>query len=298
MIERIVDARQFSAGSIRTALAAPVGPEGAPRAIGPFAVVAHALPLATPPGELPPDFDVRPHPHIGLAAVTAMLDGHATHRDSLGSRQEVGAGGVNFMIAGRGVVHSERFERLRTLGGTLELLQILLALPDGHEDSEPRFAHVSSTDVPQTIEGGAVVRRLAGDETTLAFPAPMFLHDVQLEPGARFHVPAGYRERAVYVLSGAIEVDGVAIGKQQTALVAAGDATLSATAPARVLAFGGEPVGPRYLWWNFIHSRRERLEAARAAWRAGDFTLPPGDTESFTPAPPDHGRPLQHLNAS
>ncbi|MBZ0232165.1 MAG: pirin family protein, partial [Deltaproteobacteria bacterium] len=220
MIDSLVDARQFAAGAIRTALAAPVGPDDAPRTIGPFAVVAHALPLASPPGELPPDFDVRPHPHIGLAAVTCMLEGHTTHRDSLGSRQEVGPGGVNFMIAGRGVVHSERFERLRTLGGTLELLQILLALPDGHEELEPRFVHVAPADVPRSSEGGALVRRLAGDDTALPFPTPVFLHVVQLEPGARYLPPAAHRERAVYVVSGAIAIDGSPVRAQQTALLA------------------------------------------------------------------------------
>src|SRR6478735_7633944 len=130
MLETVHAARQFSAGLVRSALGAPIGEQAKPRSVGPFVLVAHALPFESAPGELPPDFDVRPHPHIGLAAITYMLDGNITHRDSLGSRLEVGAGGLNFMIAGRGVVHSERFDRVRTLGGKLQLLQVLMALPD------------------------------------------------------------------------------------------------------------------------------------------------------------------------
>jgi redox-sensitive bicupin YhaK (pirin superfamily) len=137
MIESVVEARTYAAGLVESALAAPLGRDEALRSVGPFAIVAHALPHTVEPGALPPDFDVRPHPHIGLAAITYMLQGHITHRDSLGSRQEIGPGGLNCMIAGRGVVHSERFERVRLLGGTVELLQVLLALPDGHEDVEP-----------------------------------------------------------------------------------------------------------------------------------------------------------------
>jgi hypothetical protein len=300
MIEAIVDARRFGAGMIQSALAAPVGPEQRPRMVGPFAVLAHALPLEVAPGSLPPDFDVRPHPHIGLAAVSYMLDGHVTHRDSLGSRQEVGPGGINYMIAGQGIVHSERFDRLRTLGGRLEMLQILLALPDRAEDAAPSFAHVDAPEVPEITEAGAIIRGLAGladGSTRIAFPAPMFLQDVQLGPGGRYRPPDGYRQRAVYVIAGAIEVGGARIGAQQTAMLAPVPVTVEASGPARVVAFGGEPVGPRYLWWNFLHSSLAQLEAAKAAWRAGTMTLPPGDTEAFTPAPPDHGRPLHRLNA-
>ena len=295
MIDTIVEARRFGAGAIQTALAAPVGPEDRPRTIGPFAVLAHALPLEVAPGALAPDFDVRPHPHLGLAAVTYLLAGHVTHRDSLGSRSEVGPGGVHYMVAGRGVVHSERFDRLRTLGGTLELLQILLALPDGAEDAEPSFVHVGAAAVPARDEAGAAVHRL---DEPIGFPAPLLLHDVRLDAGGRYAPPEDRGERAIYVLAGEVEIDGVPVRAQQTAVLAPGPARLTAAAPARALAFGGAPVGPRYMWWNYIHSSLERVEAARAEWRAGRVGLPPGDTESFTPAPPDEGRPLLRLNAA
>ena len=206
------------------------------------------------------------------------------------------------MIAGRGVVHSERFDRLRTLGGTLHMLQILLALPDGAEETEPSFVHVHGDRMPETREAGARIRRLADTDDAandaVTFPAPMFVHDVRLEEGGRYRPPAGQAERAVYVLSGAVAAGAERVGSQQTALLSEGtDIEMAAVAPSRLLAFGGAPVGPRYMWWNFIHSSLDVLEAAKAAWRAGDTKLPPGDTESFTPAPPDDGRPLHRLNA-
>jgi redox-sensitive bicupin YhaK (pirin superfamily) len=302
MIESVTDARAFSAGLVRSALAVPLGTEREPRMLGPFAVIAHALPLQVEPGALPPDFDVRPHPHLGLAAITYLLDGHVTHRDSLGSRHEIGPGGMNYMIAGSGVVHSERFERVRLLGGTIELLQILLALPDGSEDVAPAFHSVEPYRVPRTEAQGTAIHWLAGGPTVpdapVRFPAPMFLCDVSLEPGARYRPPEGFPERAVYVLSGALEAGSARIGAQQVAVLAPGAMLAAGTEGARILAFGGEPVGPRYMWWNFIHSSLERLEAAKAEWRAGKTVLPPGDTESFIPAPPDDGRPLQRLNVA
>jgi len=300
MIESLTNARAFSAGLVKTAVAVPLGSEDALRMVGPFAVVAHALPYAVEPGALPPDFDVRPHPHVGLAAITYMLDGYLTHRDSLGSRREVGPGEINYMVAGRGIVHSERFERLRLLGGRLELLQILLALPEGAEDAEPTFSWVESARVPRSSEDGATIRWLAAGagvvDAAVCFPAPMYLCDVQLEPGAPYRVPEGFGERAVYVLSGALEVDGARVGPQQVAVLAQGPVVIAAREGARVLSLGGDPVGPRYMWWNYIHTSLERLEAAKAAWRAGALRLPPGDTESLTPCPPDHARPLQRLS--
>jgi redox-sensitive bicupin YhaK (pirin superfamily) len=217
VIERIADARRFAAGLVQTALAAPLGLDDKPRTIGPFGLVAHALPIEVAPFALPPDFDVRPHPHIGLAAATYVLDGHVTHRDSLGSRHELGPGAIDHMVAGRGVVHSERFERLRTLGGRLELFQILLALPDGAEDVEPSFVAFDPARVPTRADAGAAIRVLAdpGDgEAPLRHPTPIGLHDVTLAPGARYVVPDGLAERAVYVLSGGVELSGARVAAQ------------------------------------------------------------------------------------
>jgi redox-sensitive bicupin YhaK (pirin superfamily) len=298
MIETVIDSPRHAAGLIESALGAPIHSSGGMRTVGPFVVIAHVLPLEVEPWALPPDFDVRPHPHIGLVAISYMLDGYITHRDSLGSHHEIGPGGVNYMFAGRGVVHSERFERLRLHGGKLQMLQILLALPDGHEESEPRF--ISTHAAPETIEGGAAIRYLGSAperaNAGVLFPAAVLLCDVTLEAGGRYPVPEGFAERAVYVLEGIVEVDGTPVGPQKTGTLAPGPAIITGVQPARVLVFGGEPVGPRYMWWNFIHSSLERLEAAKSEWRAGGVLLPPGDTEAFAPAPPDDGRPLSRLN--
>lgn len=276
-------------------MAAPVGPPDAPRAIGPVAVMAHVMPLDVGPGELPVDFDVRPHPHIGLAALTVVFAGHVTHRDSLGNRVEIGPGDVACTVAGRGVVHSERFERLRLLGGRYEQLQILVALPDGFEDVDPSFAYVPADGVP----AGDGARRVADtlDGGAIGFPSPLFLHDVTLDAGARY-TPPDFAERAVYVVSGRVDVAGTTIAAQHTAELDAGPCAVVAAEASRILAFGGAPVGPRFLWWNYASSSLERIEAAKAEWRSGAARLPPGDTESFTPAPPDHGRPLTKLGVA
>lgn len=297
-IARVLPGRRIAAGLIDAVNAAPVELDGATRPIGPFAMVAHVRRFVVEPGALPIDFDVRPHPHIGLAAISYVLDGHVTHRDSLGSRAELGPGWVGSMVAGRGVVHSERFERLRVLGGGFEMVQILLALPDGAEDAEPSFAAVPPERVPRREADGARVVALADPDPAVGapvrFPAPLLLHDVALAPGARYRPPA-LADRALYVRDGAIEVGGVRAVAGELALLGPGEAAAVAPDGARLLAFGGAPVGPRLLWWNFLHSSLERIEAARAAWRAGTTPRPPGDTESFTPAPPDDGRPLVEL---
>jgi redox-sensitive bicupin YhaK (pirin superfamily) len=276
-------------------MGAPVGPSDAPRAIGPVGVLAHVMPMDVKPGELPVDFDVRPHPHIGLAALTVVLDGHVTHRDSLGNRVEIGPGDVASTLAGRGVVHSERFERLRLHGGRYEQLQILVGLPDDFEDADPSFAYVAATDVP-TVDG---VRRIADTVAggAIGFPSALFLHDVTLAAGGRY-VPPDYAERAVYVVSGRVDVEGTPVGAQHTAELDAGPIAVVAAEASRILVFGGAPLGPRFMWWNYASSSIERIEAAKAAWRSGAMRLPVGDTESFTPAPPDHGRPLMRLNAA
>ena len=297
----IENARRMGKPPFGATLAVPIGPDDRLRTIGPIAALGLHAPHDWPAQALPPDADFRPHPHIGLAAITYVLHGHMTHRDSLGSRQEVGAGGLNCLIAGRGVVHSERFERTRVLGGTQSHMQILVALPDGREDLYPSFTHVAADRVPQTTHDGVTTRALVdstpGATSALDLPMSVFVHDVQLALGARYPVPMGFDARAIYVLSGAIELAGQRVEAHQTAVLGEGAASAIALEDARVIAFGGERVGPRYMWWNFLHSSLERLDEAKAAWRQGKMTLPPGDTESFAPAPPDDGRPLRRFNA-
>jgi redox-sensitive bicupin YhaK (pirin superfamily) len=280
-------------------LAAPFDPDGAPRTVGPFAVVAHIKTPVLPPGALPVDADVRPHPHIGLTASSDLLEGALTHRDSLGNRRELGAGDLGATVSGRGVVHSERFERNRLLGGALEMFQLLLALPDGCEGVDASFFHRAHEELPTSSAEGATVRWLCPSppEAPHGMPAttPILLADVALEPNACWSPPE-VPERALYVLEGEVEVRGARVRAGQVAVVAPGDVPVRAIEPARLLAFGGTGVGARYMWWNYIHSSLEPIEAAKAEWRHGRVKLPLGDTESFTPCPPDDGRPLWRLN--
>lgn len=279
-------------------LVAPIDLGGAMRTVGPFAMVAHIKIPESPPGALPVDADVRPHPHVGLTAISYVLDGALTHRDSLGNRREIRTGELGVAISGRGIVHSERFERMRLLGGGFELFQILIALPDGSEDCEPSFFHRIGEEIEVASRDGATVRWLFPNPPTAPTgmpPTPILFADVALEANGQWLVP-DVAERALYVREGEIELRGERIRTGQVAVVGAGDASMRAIDAARVLAFGGASVGQRYLWWNYMHSSLERIEAAKAEWRRGLVKLPIGDTESFTPCPPDDGRPLWRLN--
>jgi redox-sensitive bicupin YhaK (pirin superfamily) len=280
-------------------LAAPIDPDGMPRTIGPFAVFVHTQMQVSPPGALPVDADVRPHPHIGLTAISYVLEGAITHRDSLGNRRELFAGDMGGTVSGRGIVHSERFERNRLLGGGFEMFQLLLALPDGFEDVEPSFFHRANEEIPTARGDGTTVRWLfpspPGAPTGIPIPTPVLLADVALESNAGWSLPE-VSERALYVREGEIEVRSSRVRAGQVAVVGPGEASVRAAAAARFLAFGGAGVSARYLWWNYIHSSLERIEAAKAEWRQGRVKLPDGDTESFTPCPSDEGRPLRQLN--
>ena len=280
-------------------LAAPIDPDGAPRTVGPFAVVAHTIVPVTSPGALPVDADVRPHPHIGLTAISYVLEGAVTHRDSLGNRRELRAGDFGGSVSGLGIVHSERLERNRLLGGGFEMFQLLLALPDGYEDIEPSFFFRSHEEHPSSSGGGVTVRWLFPTPpqapSGMPMSTPILLADVTLEPNAQWS-PTEVPERALYVREGEVEIGAVCIRAGQVAIVGPGEASVRSLVSARLLAFGGTGVGPRYLWWNYMHSSLERVEAAKAKWRQGQVKLPDGDTESFTPCPPDNGRPLWRLN--
>jgi redox-sensitive bicupin YhaK (pirin superfamily) len=301
-MDRIIDVKRMPGPEGATnVLAAPIDFDTAPKTVGPFAIVAHHTTVPIPAGALPVDADVRPHPHIGLAAISVLLEGAITHRDSLGNRCELVAGDIGVTIGGNGVVHSERLDRIRVLGGAMDMMQILLALPDGLENVEPAFFRVAAAEMPTTRGGGASVRWLA--PTPPAVPlapwpttTPILLSDVAFDAGASWSLP-DVPERALYVRAGEIEVRGARVGAGQVAVVGPGEVLVRSSQSARLLAFGGTSVGPRYLWWNYMHSSLDRIEAAKTEWRAGRVKLPPGDTESFTPAPADNGRPLIRLNA-
>jgi redox-sensitive bicupin YhaK (pirin superfamily) len=265
------------------------------RSIGPFVFVDHMGPAVFEPGS---GVDVRPHPHIGLATVTYLFDGAMMHRDSTGAVQRIEPGAVNWMTAGRGIVHSERTPPdLRERAHVSHGLQLWAALPAADEAMAPAFAHTPAASIPQLEVGGATVRVLIGSafdaSSPVAVRSPMLYLDIALAAGDALPLPLA-TERAIYVVDGAVTLDGEPVPPQTMAVLASGDEPmLAATGPARVALIGGEPLGRRWLWWNFVASDRERLAEAAAAWadgpaavgdRAARFPQVQGEQE-FIPAP-------------
>ena len=302
MIAAICTGLRFPAGSFSNVMASPVAPKGKLRAIGPFAAVAHAQPKVLAPGALPMDDDVRPHPHIGIAVLSYLFDGAMTHRDTLGSCQTIEPGAVNWMVAGRGVAHSERYEALRRDGGRMHGLQVWVALPESHEEDEPSFRHYSPVEIPTFEADGVRGRLLAGADDGQVSPvsarSPLYLFEARMDRGAELAAPKAHKERAMYVISGTLECGGRSVEAGQTIMFGPGsDAQARALSATHVLSFGGDPIGKRFLWWNFVSSAKDRIEAAKADWREGRFGLPPDDALDFTPLPADHERPLLELNS-
>jgi redox-sensitive bicupin YhaK (pirin superfamily) len=232
--------------------------------------------------------DVRPHPHIGLATVTYLFGGEIMHRDSLGTVIPIRPGEMNLMTAGSGIVHSERTPPgPRAAGHELYGIQAWVALPRSHEDGPPAFEHFSAADLP-TIEGRGVALRLIAGEmegrvSPVRLPMGTIYAEARLEPGASLPFDALYEERAIYTCDGEIEIDGERFGPAQLLVLRAGHAaTIRAVSSARLMLLGGEPAdGPRFIWWNFVASTRERIEQAKADWQAGRFASVPGETESI-----------------
>jgi redox-sensitive bicupin YhaK (pirin superfamily) len=290
MIELVILQRRRDLGSFEVGRVLPFAQR---RMVGPYIFFDRMGPKNLAPG-LPREADVRPHPHIGLSTITYLFDGEIMHRDSLGSEQAVRPGEVNWMTAGRGITHSERFEKLRAQGGPLDGIQAWVALPDGREEMEPGFWHYPSEALPvfdgDGVVGRLIAGRLAGVQSPVQVDSPQFYVHWQLRAGARVSLPAEYPERAVYVAGGEVEVDGARIEPGSMAVLAPGrSATIAAVGDAVVMALGGEPVGPRYIDWNFVSSSPERLDQARADWAAGRMKLPDLDHDEFIPLPPKLG---------
>jgi len=246
----------------------------------------HFGPLDLRPAD---DHDVRAHPHIGLATVTYLFDGAMLHRDSLGVVQRIEPGAINWMTAGRGIVHSERTpDDLRGVARRMHGLQLWVALPEADEEVEPAFVHTPADALPALDVGGARLRVLVGEAFGAASPvavrSPTLYVDIALSAGDAFPLPPA-RERAVYGVDGAFRLDGEAVEPRRMVLIAEGDEPMvSADADARVVLVGGEPLGPRFMWWNFVSSRRERIVQAADDWAQGRFAPVPGETE-FIPLP-------------
>jgi hypothetical protein len=262
------------------------------RMVGPFIFFDQFGPVELSAGR---GLDVRPHPHIGLATVTYLFEGGIVHRDSLGFVQPITPGDVNWMTAGRGIVHSERSDaELRKRVQRLSGIQIWVALPARDEETAPAFTHYPAAALPAIESEGKSVHIVAGTMFGRTSPvktlSPLFYAAATLTPGAALPLDAEYAERAAYLLGGSLEVDG-RIHEPGRLLVFASGRTvtfrlpLDAPAPARLLLLGGEPLdSPRHVWWNFVSSRQERIEQAKEDWRHGRFASVSGETE-FIPLP-------------
>jgi redox-sensitive bicupin YhaK (pirin superfamily) len=266
--------------------------------VGPFIFFDHIGPAVFPPEK---GVDVRPHPHINLATVTYLFEGVLLHRDSLGSVQEIHPGAVNWMTAGRGIVHSERTpEAERQQEKKLHGIQTWVALPDKYEETEPWFRHHPASDLPTWQETGVLLILIAGEAYGRVSPvqtfSPMIYLDVKLEPEKQLSLPGNYTEQAIYTVTEGLCINGVPMEQHRLIVLTAGASIdISASDQARCIVIGGEPIGKRYKWWNFVSSRPKRIEQAKQDWKEGRFGQVPQETE-FIPLPEDlhrqEGQPL------
>ena len=294
MLDLIIDARPADIGNgfgVKRIL-----PFRLRRMLGPFIFMDHAGPVQLTPEQMPA-LDVLPHPHIGLSTVSYLFGGQVTHRDSLGVEQIIRPGEVNSMTAGSGIAHSERFEDPAALaGGALEMVQTWVALPEKDEEQAPAFANYQPAELPIFTDTGVWMRLIAGDafglRNDVKTHSPLFYLHVVLQPGARFGLPRGYPERGAYVAKGSVEVNGRTYTAGQLLIFTPGlDPVLVAREVSTLMLLGGEPLGERFIWWNFVSSRRERIDQAKADWLAGRIALPPNDNAEFVPLPQDKSRP-------
>ena len=286
MIELLLNQRPRRLGSFEVGRVLPAAKR---RMIGPFIFFDHMGPVDLPRG-LPRNADVLPHPHIGLSTVTYLFAGEIVHRDSVGMEQAIRPGEMNWMIAGSGITHSERFERARREGGPIHAIQSWVALPNGEEEAAPAFAHHEGNDLPVHRDGGVWLRLLAGEafglRASVKTHSPLFYLHVTLDRGARIALPREYEERAIFLVSGGVEVDDRAIAPTQMVVFSAdAEAVVQATTSSVLMLLGGAPIGERFIEWNFVSSSRERIAQAKADWSAGRMKLPDLDNREFVPLP-------------
>jgi len=281
-MRRVIEGRRRDLGGFEVRR---VLPAAGLQTVGPFIFFDHIGPAQLARGG---GIDVRPHPHIGLATVTYLFEGAFMHRDSLGSAQVIRPGDVNWMVAGRGIVHSERTppgQRAAPEGASIHGIQTWIALPRGHEEVAPAFEHHPAKTLPKISLQGAQLCLIAGAAYGARAPAsvysPMFYLAAELAGGSEIELPAEYPERAAYVVDGEIHVDDRRYGVgQMPVFESAADARVVARMPARIMLLGGAPLdGPRHIWWNFVSSSLERIERAKLDWREQRFAPVPGDDE-------------------
>ena len=278
-IERILSGRKRDIGGFSVERLLPA----AQRHVGPFVFFDHMGPAQLAPGQ---GMDVRPHPHINLATVTYLFEGEIVHRDSVGSLQPIRPGAINWMTAGRGIVHSERTSpELRKTGTRVHGLQLWVGLPKDKEEVAPDFTHYPADSLPELEDGGVRVRVLAGSAYGQTSPvrtlSPLFYVEARIPAGEEVPVPAGYEERAAYIVEGVVGCGQQRIESSKMVVFAAGSSpVLRAQTDARLVMIGGAPLdGERYLWWNFVSSSRDRIEQAKRDWKERRFAQVPGETE-------------------
>lgn len=294
MPELIIDAR--------TALIGPnmsvnrILPFNRKRMVGPFIFMDHAGPVKLK-GIEHHEMDVLPHPHIGLSTVSYLFNGEVTHRDSLGVEQIIKPGEVNWMTAGKGISHSERFENPAVLaGGELEMLQTWVALPEKDEESDPAFKNYKQSELPVVTDAGLWMRLIAGDafgvKSNVSTHSPLFYMHVSLTIFSKINLPQNYTERAIYIVKGSVEIDHVIYhSKKMIVFKKEEDPSIIAKEETILMMLGGEPLGDRHIWWNFVSSRKERIEQAKADWKEGRIQLPQLDDHEFIPLPEDKRGP-------
>ncbi len=262
------------------------------RMVGPFIFMDHAGPV-NPGQSSMKSLDVLPHPHIGLSTVSYLFGGQVTHRDSLGVQQVIKPGEVNWMTAGRGISHSERFEDPSTLSGGLEMIQTWVALPEKDEESAPSFKNYTTQQLPEFTDTGIWLRLIAGEayglKSSVVTNSPVIYLHAEVKAGVSFQLPQQYSERGIYIVKGSLEVAGITYLPGQLLVFAKGnDPNIRAKSATTLMVLGGEPLGHRHIWWNFVSSRKERIEQAKNDWKEGKIILPPGDNLEFVPLPADH----------
>ena len=288
MLEMVITARPADLGHGLTVKR--VLPYAKRRMVGPWIFVDHAGPVTMAPEDTRAA-DVRPHPHIGLSTVSYLLSGQVMHRDSLGVQQSIVPGDVNWMTAGRGITHSERFSHPESFaGGGLELMQLWVALPEADEETDPAFTHYPAADLPVQEADGVWMRLIAGSAYGMTSPvrthSPLFYLHTEWQAGASKSLPGGHSEQAVYVAHGEVEHAGQTYVPGQLLVFGDdADAVITAREKSTLMIFGGEPLGERHAFWNFVSSRKERIEQAKEDWQAGRFALPPDDNEEWIPLP-------------
>ncbi|WP_306396501.1 pirin family protein [Telluria beijingensis] len=297
MIDMIIEQRRRSlGGGFEVGRVLPFAKR---RMVGPFIFFDHMGPLDLAPG-IDRSVDVRAHPHIGLSTVTYLFSGEIMHRDSLGYELPVRPHEVNWMTAGSGITHSERFEHARAHGDHLHGIQAWVALPDGMEEIDPSFSHHSGADLPQWEEAGVTGQLIAGSAYGLtagaATHSPLFYAHLDMAPGSTAEIPGGYTERALYIATGAVEMDGMRHESGRMLVLGAGASRVKALEHAKVMVLGGEPVGERHLYWNFVSSSKDRLAQAAADWKAGRMKLPDADDKEFTPLPDEPKPPAPAMS--